>query len=105
MSGAIPPFPQYALMVWCSVEAQGQLYLLFFKALYIKIYNTVPLPFILCGCEMCSRKLMQEDMCLNTKRSRKYMDLKGMKDLEIREYYIMERFVICMSPNIDVRVG
>jgi flagellar basal body-associated protein FliL len=23
MSGAIPPFPQYALMAWCSVKAQG----------------------------------------------------------------------------------
>jgi hypothetical protein len=27
MSGAILPLPQYALMAWCSVEAQGQLYL------------------------------------------------------------------------------
>jgi hypothetical protein len=25
MSGAIPPFPQYALMAWCSVKTQGQL--------------------------------------------------------------------------------
>jgi len=23
---AIPPLPQYALMVWCSVKAQGRLY-------------------------------------------------------------------------------
>jgi hypothetical protein len=29
MSGAILPFPQYALMAWCSVKAQGQLYLTF----------------------------------------------------------------------------
>jgi hypothetical protein len=29
MSGAIPPLPQYAFMVWCSVKAQGQLYLYF----------------------------------------------------------------------------
>jgi len=28
MSGAIPPLPQYAFMMWCSVKAQGQLYLL-----------------------------------------------------------------------------
>jgi hypothetical protein len=28
MSGAIPPLPQYAFMAWCSVKAQGQLYLL-----------------------------------------------------------------------------
>jgi hypothetical protein len=28
MSGAIPPFPQYAVMVWCSVKGQGQLDLL-----------------------------------------------------------------------------
>jgi hypothetical protein len=28
MSGAIPPFPQYAFMAWCSVKkAQGKLYL------------------------------------------------------------------------------
>jgi hypothetical protein len=27
MSGAIHPLPQYAFMVWCSVKAQGQLYL------------------------------------------------------------------------------
>jgi hypothetical protein len=26
MSGAIPPFPQYTLMEWCSVKAQGKLY-------------------------------------------------------------------------------
>jgi hypothetical protein len=29
MSGAIPPLPQYAFMAWCSVKAQGQLYLLY----------------------------------------------------------------------------
>jgi len=23
MCGAIPPFPQYAFMVWCSVESTG----------------------------------------------------------------------------------
>jgi hypothetical protein len=27
MSGAIHPLPQYTFMVWCSVKAQGQLYL------------------------------------------------------------------------------
>jgi hypothetical protein len=27
MSGATPPLPQYALMAWCSVKAQGQLYI------------------------------------------------------------------------------
>jgi hypothetical protein len=27
MHGATPPFPQYAFMAWCSVKAQGQLYL------------------------------------------------------------------------------
>jgi hypothetical protein len=27
MSGAIPPLPQYAFMVWCSVKGQGQVYL------------------------------------------------------------------------------
>jgi hypothetical protein len=28
MSGAIPRLPQYVFMAWCSVKAQGQLYLL-----------------------------------------------------------------------------
>jgi hypothetical protein len=27
MSGAVLPLPQYAAMVWCSVKAQGKLYL------------------------------------------------------------------------------
>jgi hypothetical protein len=27
MRGAIPPLPQYASIAWCSVKAQGQLYL------------------------------------------------------------------------------
>jgi hypothetical protein len=30
MNGVIPPHPQYAFMAWCSVEAQGQLYLFTF---------------------------------------------------------------------------
>jgi len=29
MSGAIPPFPQYAFMGWRSLKAQGQIYLYF----------------------------------------------------------------------------
>jgi hypothetical protein len=33
MRGGIPPLPQYAFMVWCSVEAQGQLYLYILKGL------------------------------------------------------------------------
>jgi hypothetical protein len=27
MPGAVPPLPQYAIMTWCSVKTQGQLYL------------------------------------------------------------------------------
>jgi hypothetical protein len=34
MSGAISPLPQYALMAWCSVKAQGQLYLLLYLYLF-----------------------------------------------------------------------
>jgi hypothetical protein len=39
MSGAIPPLPQHAFMVWCSVKAQGQLYLYLSKD-----YNSVMPP-------------------------------------------------------------
>jgi hypothetical protein len=31
MSGAIPLFLQYAFMAWCSVKAQGQLYLYIYQ--------------------------------------------------------------------------
>jgi hypothetical protein len=31
MNGAIPPLPQYVFMAWCSVEAQGQLYLYLYQ--------------------------------------------------------------------------
>jgi len=31
MSRAIPPLPQYAFMAWCSVKAQGQLYLYLYR--------------------------------------------------------------------------
>jgi len=34
MRGVIPPFLQYAFMAWCSVKAQGQIYLLPFRAQY-----------------------------------------------------------------------
>jgi hypothetical protein len=27
MRGAVPPLPQYAFVAWCSIKAQGQLYL------------------------------------------------------------------------------
>jgi len=37
MHGAIPQLPQYALMAWCSVKAQRQLYLLNIGA-YIILY-------------------------------------------------------------------
>jgi hypothetical protein len=30
MPGAIPPLPQFAFMAWCSVKAQGYLYLYLF---------------------------------------------------------------------------
>jgi hypothetical protein len=29
--GAIYPFPQYAFMAWCSVKAQGKLYIIYAK--------------------------------------------------------------------------
>jgi hypothetical protein len=38
MSGAIPPLSQYAIMAWCLVKAQGQLYLyLYLKLLSAKV--------------------------------------------------------------------
>jgi hypothetical protein len=40
MNVAIHPLPQYAFMVWCSVEAQGQLYLFnfYFPIHYSKLH-------------------------------------------------------------------
>jgi hypothetical protein len=34
MSGAIPPIHQYAFMAWCSVKAQGQIYLYIYLYLF-----------------------------------------------------------------------
>jgi hypothetical protein len=58
MSGAIPPLPQYAFLAWCSVKAQGQLYLLplvnileieisvLFSILFNMLYNFVTLLYL-----------------------------------------------------------
>jgi hypothetical protein len=40
MRGALPPLPQYALMAWCSVKAQGQLYLHLNKTSHIHTEST-----------------------------------------------------------------
>jgi hypothetical protein len=40
MSGAIPPLPHYAFMAWCSVKAQGQLYLLSYLTTTISAVRT-----------------------------------------------------------------
>jgi len=34
MPGGIPSLPQYAIMAWCSVKAEGQLYL-FYLGIYL----------------------------------------------------------------------
>jgi hypothetical protein len=39
MSGAIPPLPQYAFMVWCSVKHRATLPLPLPLPLYIYIYD------------------------------------------------------------------
>jgi len=39
MRGVIPPLPQYAFMAWCSVKAQGQLYLSPLRHLTLKTTN------------------------------------------------------------------
>jgi hypothetical protein len=39
MGGATPPLPQYAFVAWCSVKAQGQLYL-YLYLLDLDVYNT-----------------------------------------------------------------
>jgi hypothetical protein len=39
MRGATPPLLQYAFMAWCSVKAQGQLYLTLVFRSYLTIQN------------------------------------------------------------------
>jgi hypothetical protein len=39
MSGAIHPLPQYAFIAWCSVKAQGQLYLYFYMGQVESMYK------------------------------------------------------------------
>jgi hypothetical protein len=52
MSVAIPPIPHYVFMVWCSVKAQGQLYL----------YRTNKLKFVYVG-EEIKRRLNPKNAC------------------------------------------
>jgi hypothetical protein len=40
--GAIPPFPQYAFMAWCSVKAQGQLYLYLYFKIKVQLVKEFP---------------------------------------------------------------
>jgi hypothetical protein len=42
MSGAVPPLPQYAFMAWCSVKAQGQLYIYLTLPYLTLSYITLP---------------------------------------------------------------
>jgi hypothetical protein len=47
MRGAILPLPQYAFMAWCSVKAQGQLYL--YLCLSIVFIDVGILKLVLCS--------------------------------------------------------
>jgi len=42
MTGAMPPLPQYAFMAWCSVKAQGLLYLHLFTC-HFAVWSGIPL--------------------------------------------------------------
>jgi hypothetical protein len=61
MSGAIPPIPQYAIMAWGSVKAQGEFYLFTFtfKFLITEWYETRRC-FIAIIFQICARKRHQE---------------------------------------------
>jgi len=39
MRGAAPPLPPYAFMAWCSVKAQGQLYLYLYGTVALTSYG------------------------------------------------------------------
>jgi hypothetical protein len=61
MSGAIPPLPQYALMAWYSVKAQGQLYLYLYN---IQEYDFNPEDRnVVCGCwDLCPTFVIAKDI-------------------------------------------
>jgi len=64
MRGAIPPLPQYAFIVWCSVKAQGQLYFMTTHPdKYLKAYaltRSVYQPFSVLE-STCSKNIGNED--------------------------------------------
>jgi hypothetical protein len=59
MSGAIHPFPQYAFMAWCSVKAQGQLYLYLYSN-YRRI-SLLPTTYKILFSILLSRLILYED--------------------------------------------
>jgi hypothetical protein len=66
MSGAIHPLPQYAFMAWCSVKAQGQLYLYCSQS------------FIQCEVEALSVREKQLELALNSPYTSMYPKVPGL---------------------------
>jgi hypothetical protein len=46
MLGAVHPLPQYTLMAWCSVKAQGQLYLFKSPLVFTVFCSDVAVPIL-----------------------------------------------------------
>jgi len=41
MRGAMPPHSQYAFMAWCSVKAEGHIYLYLLLAKHVQVYENI----------------------------------------------------------------
>jgi len=71
------------------------------KNLKIKIYETIILPVVLCGCETWSLILREQHrLCLRAGCWGEYLDLRGRKWWEVGEDHIMRSLTTCMLHQI-----
>jgi hypothetical protein len=68
MRGAIPPLPHYAFMTWCSVTAQGQLYLYLYLELYVYHSETLQKPASVLKRYIGKRRMCRAICCVDLKR-------------------------------------
>jgi hypothetical protein len=73
MRGSIPPFLQYVFMSWCSVKAQGQLYL------YLYVFFS---------CDFRFSKSIYSHHCVLEHPQFVYMSLHGVRAVTTATYIV-----------------
>jgi hypothetical protein len=86
MSGAIPPLPQYSFMAWCSVTAQGQLYIFTFvvPCLWVSPYET----------KTCVSQFVLDFTCPNVCKGNIFSYSEGMRHNGAQNTFVLLRRIL-----------